>query len=351
MNYFDLFSSLERDIRAAGPGDDHYATAAASVLRGEPAYVDFDAALVLDWAIHTAALPLQTWENDFGHPSITVVRNDEFRVDVIYWGQNASPRHRHISCGAFAAVAGRRLHIDYAFQAGERLDPCLRAGRLTANGLALMNEGEVRAIEPDLIHALFWIEKPSVTLAVRCHAHPGAPEQRPLEYVPPGIEVLDKVHQPQALVSKRMMGLQMMRMANEALYWAAFDRVLADGAPILAFHAVEDAVVVDPTRVRAALETTRRTDETADVLLNALPSLHRIKLFERLMVPDPTAQLVGALAWADATPRAAAEILSQDAAGGDIARAIQKAHRVLSEKAPASGPYIDALADAGALTT
>ena len=66
-------------------------------------------------------LPEQSWTFDFGQPALTVVRNADFRIDLLYWIENTAATHDHITCGAFAAVHGDRLHGQYSFVGEQRL--------------------------------------------------------------------------------------------------------------------------------------------------------------------------------------------------------------------------------------
>lgn len=297
-----LFAEIEARIYRHWDREapDHLATAATLALEQSPELLAFDAARCLQWALDEhAQLPEQSWTFDFGQPAITVTRNDDFRIDLLYWIENASAIHDHITCGAFSALHGQRLHGLYEFAAEERLGPWIETGRLTRKRFEVMREGDARPIRPDLVHDLFWLGKPSVTLVVRCADHPGT-NRKPRSFWTPGLALVPKAHHDTSLVSRRAEGLDLMRLANEDMYAEALARILEGNDPSLAYYAFTAAAVSSPNVLDTVLAGLTRPSAVIPHLALARPQVVRRPRFAGLYTADSASRLLVGLLWADA---------------------------------------------------
>ena len=153
------FAEVEASVYRCWDRDDedHLAGAATRALEECRELLTFDPADCLQWALDAGvALPEQSWSFDFGQPAITVVRNADFRIDLLYWVENATAAHDHITCGAFSAILGDRLHGRYDFVGEQRLGPWIETGKLSKLEFEVMRQGDARPLRPDLIHDVFW---------------------------------------------------------------------------------------------------------------------------------------------------------------------------------------------------
>jgi hypothetical protein len=275
------------------------AGAAAEAIKRNPDLWAVNPARLLTWALD-ADLPVQSWDSDFGDPTITVARNSFFRIDLLYWSHNATPTHKHVSCGAFVPLHGPRLHQAFRFtpSGGGEVDPYLRTGDLDITSRSVMGIGEIHEIHPELIHDLFWLSHPSVTLSIRCNGHPG-PIEEPWEYWDPGLAVLDMCHHATAEVSRRTAALRLLRRASPRTYRSAVGETMRKGRPVLAYHAVVDLLATDPDgELLFVLETLAdRKDPVGEALLAATPHIARKTALHRVRTNDPETQLVVALLW------------------------------------------------------
>jgi hypothetical protein len=130
-----------------------------------------DAVGLLSWAASTGALPVQTKLTDnFGQPPLVLYRADDFYVQAITWMEGTTSVHQHGFAGAFMVLQGASLHVEHSFAAGEYLaEDRIVLGELGLRQPEVLRPRQVRRIEPGgaFIHALFHLERPTVTVVVR----------------------------------------------------------------------------------------------------------------------------------------------------------------------------------------
>jgi hypothetical protein len=284
---------------AGADGETHLRDAAVQAFANVPEVLQVRPVATLRWALKHD-LPHQSWDNDFGSPAITVARTEEFRVDLLYWAHSATPTHSHVSCGAFAALHGDRLHTTYGWTASDTADRHVHAGTLTRSEPELMRTGDVAGIRPDLIHELFWLKRPSVTVSVRCEKHPGEARQ-PWEYHRPGLAVVDAVHHDDSLTSRRLGALTLLRQASPGQYAQARDEAIEHGEPSLAYHCVADYLAVPRSGTdvdRLGTVCARRGDAAGPALAEAAEGLWRKNVLYRIPGENETQRLLLGLLWA-----------------------------------------------------
>lgn len=125
------------------------------------------------WAAHSLSIPNQRdREQKFGEPPITVYRGDRFDIEIYYWLDGTTSIHEHGFCGAFAVLDGSSIHSRYGFNEKEVFNSRLAIGDLNLIECELLKSGDVRPIiaGEELIHALFHLERPSVSVVIRTTA-------------------------------------------------------------------------------------------------------------------------------------------------------------------------------------
>jgi hypothetical protein len=142
---------------------------------------------VLAWVQTTDRLPPQT-DHGFGKP-ITVFHDPTFFIDVLTWTDGTTAIHEHGFAGAFMVLEGSSLHSRYQFSSRRRYSEHLHLGRTELIDVELLAPGDVRPIHPGprSAHALFHLERPSVTVVVRTHKASTAAVQ--LSYARSGMAV------------------------------------------------------------------------------------------------------------------------------------------------------------------
>lgn len=126
-------------------------------------------------------------QSKFGRPPITLWRGRDFFVSALFWLDGTTSIHQHGFSGAFRVLAGGSLHAPYSFTVSEEVTHRLVVGDLRLDGPELLRVGDVRSIEPGgrFIHALFHLERPSVTIVVRTYGD--ASGQPQFRYLRPGL--------------------------------------------------------------------------------------------------------------------------------------------------------------------
>lgn len=350
MNFDEYFASIVEDVYRnyelvdPGHGDpDHIVKPAVRAL--ERANIGaVDAAACLEWACTSPTLPEQSWTFDFGEPSLTVAGNDLLRVDLLFWTNNDSNLHDHKTCGAFGALRGDRVHSEYTFRQDKVWDDALLSGPVERQSTEIMRTGDVRPIRAELIHDLFWIDKPSVTIVVRCNDHPTP--HTPLEYwANPGLAYRPLPQQNTPLSKRRSQSLALLAKASPVRYRHALEVVLRTGRPSEVYQAFLEAHIRNPELLDVLLDELR----TEDPLLELL-SAHRVEFSRRsrlggIYSPDRSVQVVVALLWAGCpTSELASTLTEYFQLRGDhetAQDAIERARQTLDRVNPEALRYLD----------
>ena len=130
------------------------------------------AADILRWTLQTDPLPHQAdLKAAFGQPPVTLYLDDVFSIAALFWLDGTTEIHQHSFSGAFTLLTGSSVHSRYSFDLEEAINERLQLGGLAWQQSELLSPGDVRKIESGrrFIHALFHLERPSVTIVVRTH--------------------------------------------------------------------------------------------------------------------------------------------------------------------------------------
>jgi hypothetical protein len=145
---------------------------------------------ILEWCARQSALPGQADPgSQFGDLSLTLFSGARFHLAAYFWLDGSTAIHQHQFSGAFQVLEGSSFHSRYRFSDDRRVSSHLRLGRLELADVELLEAGAVRPIESAgrLIHALFHLDRPSVTLCLRTDADPLSGPQ--WNYERPGVAV------------------------------------------------------------------------------------------------------------------------------------------------------------------
>lgn len=198
-----LGERIEAAYRATGYDEAALPQLAMAALAERPPCAELDVDDVLGWALSTAELPRQAdVEGRFGQPAIQVFSTPRWYIEVLHWFDGTTAIHQHSFAGAFHVLAGSSIHARYEFEEQRRFGAHLRVGTLEQREVELLERGATRAILPGagLIHSLFHLDRPSLTVVVRTtHVADAFPQ---LSYLPPGI-AHDPFHVDELLARKR----------------------------------------------------------------------------------------------------------------------------------------------------
>ena len=181
MEFFnELGALIEGRWRAGNYQDEVFSAVAAEALSEIKLTERIDPWQILHWLFATPNLPVQMdLEAVFGDPPITLYSGPRFYIDAYYWLDGTTSIHQHSFHGAFQLLLGSSVHSRYRFENRREVNPRFLVGDVVLNDVALLTRGDIREITagPQLIHSLFHLERPSVTITVRTHKAPSAAVQ------------------------------------------------------------------------------------------------------------------------------------------------------------------------------
>jgi len=187
MDYFQrLGRRVESEWRAQNYNEERLADIAHRALTEDPAHLHVSPHDILRWLQSDAEVPAQfAPQGTFGQPPVTLYRSGRFIVDALFWLDATTSIHEHSFSGAFQVLAGGSVHGTYGFELDERINENFLVGRSRIQQIELLRVGDTRRILAGnrFIHALFHLERPSVTIVVRSDLE--ASRQPQYEYLRP----------------------------------------------------------------------------------------------------------------------------------------------------------------------
>jgi hypothetical protein len=130
---------------------------------------------IIRWLGSEPQLPKQLdIEANFGNPPITLFYGPRFCIEIYFWVDGTTEIHQHAFAGAFQVLVGSSIHSRYSFQEDRPISQHFRIGQVKFETCELLQESDVRPILPgaEYIHALFHLDRPSATIAVRTFGLP-----------------------------------------------------------------------------------------------------------------------------------------------------------------------------------
>jgi hypothetical protein len=126
---------------------------------------------IVNWALNAQELPQQhDLDARFGQPPLTLYRSRRFYIEALHWIDGSTTLHQHAFSGAFQVLTGSSIETRYTFELEREFDGHFVIGTLRVASTTLHARGGVTRIRSGLrglIHGLFHLERPSVTLVVR----------------------------------------------------------------------------------------------------------------------------------------------------------------------------------------
>jgi hypothetical protein len=189
--YFQsLGERIERAWLGRGYDEEIFPRLVLDMLGLEPLAEHTGAAEIIDWVFGTAP-PLRQSDDPhlFGEPPVLLFEAPRFYIEALFWLSGTTGIHEHAFSGVFSVLAGSSVHSHWRFAAERTVNSRLLCGRLERLSTEILRPGDMRPIHPgnQLIHQLFHLEVPSVTIVIRTHK-----ERRHLpqyEYLLPGLAI------------------------------------------------------------------------------------------------------------------------------------------------------------------
>lgn len=272
MYFTELGQKIREQWRRKEFASDWLPPIACKMLLEEPPAAALDYVDVITWAESASTLPRQArLDEAFGQPPLTVFWDDRFRIDVLFWHTATTGIHQHQFCGAFALLAGSSLHCRYEFEVERQLSEGLLLGAVQLKNAELLKTGDAREIRgsSNLIHSLFHLDSPSVSVVVRTPDDVrNAPE---FEYKPPNL-ALDPSNT-NSVTTKKMQLLRLLLRLKSPDYERMSKVALENSDLRLTFLVLRQALVhhEDPDLFDRLLTVAReRHGPEVDLLLTSL---------------------------------------------------------------------------------
>ena len=228
---------------------------------------------LIDYVLGAESLCKQAdLDGKFAEPPVSLYHGGDFDISALTWLDGTTSIHQHAFCGAFHVLAGSSIHSRYHFDAWQPPANKQRAiaGRLQLLDLEVLHAGDTRIIArgSDLIHSLFHMMRPSVTIVIRTITDDPNGEVQ-YDYRWPGLAYNPfQRHGPSI---RKLQYLRMLRQLDADAAHAHLQRVLADADLHLAY-----LLVSEQTRISAQPDQAR----LLSTLCTALPDDERQLLHE-----------------------------------------------------------------------
>lgn len=121
-----------------------------------------------------------------------VYQASRFYIEVLFWFSGTTAIHDHSFSGAFAVLAGSSVHSHWRFERSAIVNSRMLTGHLERISTDILRPGDVQPIYSGdrLIHQLFHLEMPSVTIVVRTYVDRHHLPQ--YQYMMPGLAIDEK---------------------------------------------------------------------------------------------------------------------------------------------------------------
>jgi len=151
-----------------GRDEDALADIATNALIASKVLTTVDPNDIITWLITSNQVPSQDAE-DFGQPPVNVYVGEGFYIQALFWIDGTTAVHEHSFSGAFGVLHGSSVHSMYSFMSKKVVSKRLVIGQTELVSAELLNRGDVRTILSGdrLIHSLFHLDRPSVSLVIR----------------------------------------------------------------------------------------------------------------------------------------------------------------------------------------
>lgn len=189
----------------------------------------------------------------FAEPPLSLYNGGHFDISALTWLDGTTSIHQHAFCGAFHVLAGSSIHSRYRFQPWATPEPKQRAiaGDLALIDIEVLRPGDTRVIRrgDTLIHSLFHMIRPSVTIVIRTITDESGAEVQ-YDYRWPGL-----AHDPfqkHAPTTRKLQYLRMLRALDAGAFRGHLARVLPTADLYLAYTLVSEQIQIsaDPEDAR-----------------------------------------------------------------------------------------------------
>jgi hypothetical protein len=316
MKYIDTLAAAVVDLWSATHFDPAaFPEVAYQALTEHPASPHFTSQHIIDWVADSPELPRQPYLNStFGQPPVTVFCHPRFYIEALFWTTGTTSIHQHGFAGAFTVLEGSSLESNYTFEETRRINVNMLVGDLRLANASYLRAGHVEPIIPGkgMIHSVFHLDLPSVTLVVRTETD--IESQPQYDYLPPFLAVHARHADPVAI--RRVQVLELLAKLGSPRYEETATRMLSTADPYCSYHILRSALMTVPDRSvfkRLVDVTSQRYGELGRAFGAVVKEFARQRSLValRAMVGDPEARFLLALLLAVPSQRAVLQCLAE----------------------------------------
>ncbi|HVR99489.1 MAG TPA: hypothetical protein VMW27_22895 [Thermoanaerobaculia bacterium] len=295
--YFKSFGeSIERAWREHGFNEDVFPELALQELERNPPSGRVDVQEIVDFVFDSHQEFAQPNNRElFGEPPVMLFQAARFYIEALFWFSGTTDIHEHSFSGVFTVLAGSSVHSHWRFARQRTVNSRMLCGSLERVSTEILRPGDARLIYSGdrIIHQLFHLEVPSVTIVVRTYVdRDHLPQYR---YRLPGLATA--YDDGDSLRTRRMILLDSMAR-GQLQGFQEYSRKLIDSGDletvfqafsILSRRKIEDAELYEAAR--------RRHGDIVDLFRQALDEERRTRIVTllRAKVADPEPRFLLAL--------------------------------------------------------
>lgn len=240
-----LGNTIAQAWEKAGRDNDAFVDIATNALVHSQVLSTVEPGNIAHWLMSSQEVPEQ-YTTEFGQPPINVFVGDGFYIQVLFWLDGTTAIHEHSFAGAFGVLSGSSVQSTYSFEPQLTASPRLLIGRTTFLSSELLHRGDIRPIYSGdkLIHSLFHLDRPSLSLVVRTSAKT-APERPQYAYLRPHL-AFDDLNPPK-LQAIQLRMLESLLETDPAAFWQSAGEIVSSCDPFMlsevlgvAYHASDD---------------------------------------------------------------------------------------------------------------
>lgn len=191
VQYFQsLGQRLERCWRERSYDERIFPQLAQDALEKAPPIEHVQVEDIVDWIFGSSQEFRQPQHAHlFGEPPVMLFQAPRFYIEALFWWSGTTSIHEHSFSGVFSVLDGSSVHSHWHFVPQRTFNSRMICGLLERVSTEILRPGGIRPIHAGdrLIHQLFHLELPSVTIVVRTYGERLHLPQ--YTYLPPGLAV------------------------------------------------------------------------------------------------------------------------------------------------------------------
>jgi hypothetical protein len=235
----------------------------------------------------------------FGEPPVVLFQAPRFYIEALFWLSGTTDIHQHAFSGAFSVLAGSSVHSHWRFASDRWVNSRMLLGRLERLSTEILRPGDLRPIHSGdrLIHQLFHLEVPSVTIVIRTYQNRNDFPQ--YKYLLPGMAI--DTESAGSLLTRRLMLLSGMAKAKSGSLRRYAEEAIGNSDLETLYYTLAHLtrIKIDADLMGELYDRARRRhgDETVDLVRRVCEGERRTRIVvaARARISDPNVRFLLAL--------------------------------------------------------